>query len=140
MSPGVLTCEPSTPLDAVARQMVEGDCGMIPVVDAQGRPIGAVTDRDITCRAVARGLDPRALTAADVMTTPCITIAEAAPIKDCARLLGSQRIRRAVVVDARGRCCGVVSQADLAQKALGDKAGELVRQVSQPSERSSRIT
>lgn len=140
MSRQVLTCERTTPLDVVARKMVEGDCGMIPIVDENDHPIGAVTDRDITCRSVAKRLDPRTLTAGDVMTSPCVTVPENAPIKECARILGSQRIRRAVVVDSGGQCVGVISQADLAQKALGDRAGELVRQVSQPTESASRVS
>ncbi len=41
-------------------------------------------------------------------------------------------IRRAPVVDADGRCCGMVSQADLAIKAPTPLAAAMVRHVSQP--------
>ena len=53
-------CFPDTPLPEVAKLMVAHDCGEIPVVDATTKkPVGVVTDRDITVRVVAPGLTPR---------------------------------------------------------------------------------
>ena len=49
----------------------------------------------------------------------------------------AHQIRRAIVVDESGRCCGVVAQADIACKASAEKVGEMVREVSQPSEGAS---
>src|SRR5690606_23843471 len=54
-----------TSLREVARLMVEHDCGEIPVLDAQRRPIGVITDRDIVCRVVAKGMDASELEVAD---------------------------------------------------------------------------
>ena len=51
-------CGPETPLPEVARLMVERDCGEIPVLDENRRPVGVITDRDITCRTVAEGKNP----------------------------------------------------------------------------------
>ena len=52
MSNEVIHCTPNTNLKEVARLMLENDCGDIPIVqDGDGRrPIGIITDRDITCR------------------------------------------------------------------------------------------
>ena len=63
-------CTPSSSLQNVASQMVDNDCGEIPVVDnhESRRPIGVVTDRDIAVRTVARGINPLEVTAADCMT------------------------------------------------------------------------
>src|SRR5688500_17365077 len=65
-------CIPKTGLQEVAQLMVDHDCGEIPVVEnAQTKlPIGVITDRDIVCRAVAQGLNPLDLTAADCMSKP----------------------------------------------------------------------
>jgi hypothetical protein len=41
------------------------------------------------------------------------------------------------VVDGRGRCCGIVSQADVARK-IDEHAAEVLRQVSQPAEAHRR--
>ena len=101
------------------------------------RPVGVITDRDITCRTVAEARNPLQMTAADCMTTPCITIHQSASIVDCCHLLEEHQIRRVPVVDDNGRCCGIVSQADIAQK-MDQMAAEVVRQVSQPVHHRSR--
>jgi signal-transduction protein with cAMP-binding, CBS, and nucleotidyltransferase domain len=114
--------------------MVEQDCGAVPVVESYetGRPVGVVTDRDITCRAVAEGRNPLELTAGEVMSQGCVTISAAASVADCCAALEQHQVRRVVVVDDAGACCGIVSQADIARHSK-QKAGEVVREVSQPA-------
>lgn len=114
--------------------MVDCNCGEIPVVDSLDsmKPIGAITDRDITCRAVAEGKNPLQMTAADCMSTPCITVPVDAPLDECCRLMEDHMIRRLPVVDRLGRCCGIISQADLANR-VDQVAAEVLRQVSQPT-------
>ena len=134
MSPNPVCCPPEATLQEVARAMVAADCGEIPVVeDRVGlRPIGVITDRDIACRAVAAGRDPRETTAAECMTTPCLTVLLEASIEDCYRLMEDRQIRRVVVVDEVGGVCGIVAQADIARHAPEDDTGHVVREVSQP--------
>ncbi len=54
-------CTADTALEDVAKAMVEHDCGEIPIVrNSRDRTlIGVVTDRDIVCRLVANGRNPR---------------------------------------------------------------------------------
>ncbi len=52
MHKGTTCVEQSTPVIDIAKQMRDDDVGAIPV-RADGRLVGIVTDRDITCRAVA---------------------------------------------------------------------------------------
>ena len=112
-------CTPDTSLEAVARLMLDLDCGAIPVVGdlAAKFPIGMITDRDIIIRAVAAGLDPRELPAREVMTLPAITIIGETPLPDVLVILEMNQIRRMIVVDHDGRCCGIISQADVAECA-----------------------
>ena len=49
------------------------------------------------------------------------------------------QIRRVPVVDGGGACCGIVSQADIAQHASRRITAELVRDVSQPAVESSKV-
>ncbi len=124
-------CTPDTPLRDVARMMVECNCGEIPVVDSMEsmRPIGAITDRDITCRSVAEGKNPLGMTARECMTTPCFTVSADASIDECSRVMEDHLIRRVPVIDRQGRCCGIISQADLARH-VDEVAAEVLRQVS----------
>jgi CBS domain-containing protein len=125
-------CTPETSVREAARLMVVHDCGEIPVLDAGGMPIGVITDRDIVCRAVANGTNPIELCVADCMTTPCVTVGDEMRVSECCDVLERHQIRRAPVVDASGRVCGIVSQADIARSTAKRQAGELVRAVSQP--------
>ncbi|MBX9584968.1 MAG: CBS domain-containing protein [Gemmataceae bacterium] len=134
-------CTRDTPLPEVARQMVEHDCGCVPVVEDRQtlKPVGTVTDRDIACRVVAADQDPRQKTAGDCMSTPCVTVAPEASVEDCCRALEENRIRRAVVVDDRGRCCGMVAQADVARHAGEEQTHGVVQEVSRPTEAASAV-
>lgn len=126
-------CTPETSLRETARLMVEHDCGCVPVVEntENMKPVGTITDRDICCRTVAEGKNPLEMTAGDCMTAPVVTVAEDASVDDCCRVMEENQVRRVPVVDAKGGCCGIVAQADIAQHASTAQAGNVVREVSQ---------
>jgi CBS domain-containing protein len=128
-------CGPDTSLREVAAMFVDHDCGAIPVVDGQEtrRPIGIVTDRDIACRAIAKGLNALELTARDCMSSPSVTVPEDASLDEAIRLMEDNKVRRLPVVDERGRCIGVIAQADIALRAGKGKTAEVVREISEPS-------
>lgn len=123
-------CTADTPLNEVAKLMVECDCGEIPVVDSAKKLVGVVTDRDIVCRIVAKGKNPTAMTAQDAMTQPVISVTEDSSLEDVVALMEEHQIRRVPVVDASGCCCGIISQADVAMVAQESEVGEMVREVS----------
>jgi CBS domain-containing protein len=139
MSPNVTCCSPSANLVAVARMMVEQDCGEIPVCDEQGKPVGVVTDRDIVCRLVAKEKDPTALSAQDCMSAPVITVTPDMSIEDCARLMEQYQVRRLPVIAADGACCAMIAQADLATKGPRDTSIEVVSKVSEPNVLASTV-
>lgn len=126
------TCRPETSLAEVARLLVENDCGAIPVVDAAGRPVGIVTDRDIVVRCVAEGKSPLERTARDCMTSGTVTVAPGTDVKECLELMRGHQIRRIPVVDESGRCVGIVSQADVALEAGDKRAAAVLKDVSRP--------
>lgn len=129
-----LVCTRDTGLQAVAKMMCDADCGEIPVVESasDARPVGVITDRDIACRAVARGQNPFGLKAADCMSAPPVTVTPETDLRECCALLERHKIRRLPVVDEQGRCCGIVAQADIALRCPSDVTSEVVREVSQP--------
>jgi CBS domain-containing protein len=125
-------CGRDTPLQQVAQMMVDNDCGMIPVVDQQGMPLGVVTDRDIATRAVARGADMGSCCAGDYMSAPVRTVAMDSSLADCCAAMESAQLRRMPVVDAQGRVVGVVAQADVALNGSASDTAEVVKEVSRP--------
>ena len=139
MTPDPACCTPDTTLQRVAEMMVENDCGEIPVVEniASMKPVGVITDRDIVCRTVAKGLNPLSLTVSECMTTPCVTVTPDMPLDECCRVLEENQIRRVPVVDADGACCGIVALADIAKHAKTRDTAEVVKEVSEPSSSAS---
>lgn len=133
MTPNPVCCGPNTSLEDIAGMMSGRDCGAIPVIDELGHPIGIITDRDIVVRSIASGRDPMVLEARDCMTAPAITIADSAALHDCIDLLDLTQLRRVIVVDTTGACCGIVAQADIARTVSKRSAGDLVREVSKPT-------
>lgn len=131
MSSEVATCSPSDEVRQAARLMVENDCGMIPVVTDRGIMIGVITDRDIACRSVAEGKSPDTSVEA-VMSTGVASAALDYSLEECCDIMEQKQIRRMPVVDDQGICCGIISQADIAQAAGTEITGELVREVSDP--------
>jgi len=135
MTPDPACCTPDTALQRAAEMMVEHDCGEIPVVEniASMKPVGVITDRDITCRTVAKGLNPLVMTVADCMTSPCVTVTLDTSLDECCRVLEENQIRRVPVVGEDGACCGIVALADIAKSATKRETAEVVREVSEQS-------
>ena len=140
----IMTAEPAcclseTGLQEVAQMMRDNDCGEIPVVDSKETrlPLGVITDRDIVCRTVARGLNPLDLIVADVMSKPCVTVTPDMSIEECTRVLEDHKIRRVPVVDATGACCGIVALADIALRAQKGLTAGVVKEVSEPAASAS---
>lgn len=141
MSSHVATCDPGNTLQQAARLMVQYDCGMIPVVRGNGQPriVGTITDRDIACRAVAVGADPTQTMVEDVMSPAPVTIRFDEPVEEAERLMQQHQIRRLIVLDDQGRCCGVLAQADIARHESQRETGRLVRAISEPGSESMSI-
>jgi CBS domain-containing protein len=131
MTSNPVCCTPDSPLSDVAQLMVQHDCGEIPVAQPGGALVGVITDRDIVCRTVARGLNPLEMRAADCMSQPALAVTVGTGLEECCRLMESRQIRRMPVVDMQGRICGIVAQADIAMHGSRARTAELVREVSE---------
>lgn len=125
-------CTKDSTLEEVAKMMKDNDCGCIPVVKEEETktPVGVITDRDICCRTVAEGLNPLDLTVGDIMISGVEVVQPNMSVEDCCDVMEKNQIRRVVVVDDMGSCCGIVSQADIAINAEKGKTAEVVREVS----------
>ena len=135
MTENPTTCSMSDNLGQVAKAMATHDCGALPVVDeaASQRPRGIVTDRDIVMRMVAADIDPLKMKAADVMTDGALLVDAAAPIEDGLSVMRDYQVRRVVVVDDSGACCGMMSLADVARHLDAEQVGDVVKHVLAPS-------
>ncbi|MGC2235787.1 MAG: CBS domain-containing protein [Pyrinomonadaceae bacterium] len=135
MTENPVCCTSDTNLQDVAKMMLDNDCGAVPVVESNNhkRPIGVVTDRDITIRTVAKGDNPLNMTAKSVMTKNVVTATPDMSVEDCVDLMEKHQVRRIPVVDENGNCVGMVAQADIAVRANESDAEDLVEEVSKAS-------
>jgi CBS domain-containing protein len=113
MTRDVRVINPDAPIMEAARQMRDGDFGMMPVAE-NDRMIGAISDRDITINAVAEGLDPHTAVR-DVMTAKDIVWAyDDDPVERGVEIMSQHQIRRLPVVDRSKRLVGIVALGDIA--------------------------
>lgn len=138
-------CTPDDTAERAAHLMEQNDCGCLPVVDDRDsrRLIGVVTDRDIAVRGVGHGRG--ADTPVRELMTPDVACCTAdSDLTDIERTMAERQVRRVPIVDDRGRCVGIVAQADLARQAgryvSDSEVGRVVEQISEPgpSERWER--
>lgn len=131
MSDEVCTIEPQETLRQAALLMQENDVGSLPVCQ-DGELLGMITDRDITVRAVAEGLDPDDTAVSDVMSGDVQCCTEDQSVDEVMALMGELQVRRLPVIDEQRHVVGIVALADLARRQ-GDHIDQTVRDISAPA-------
>lgn len=111
MTSAVKTARPDTSILDIVRKMNRFDIGSIVVVQGE-RPVGIITERDILREIVEPCLDPTAVRAREVMSTPLITIDKDVGVEEAARLMARRGVKRLPVVQG-GRLVGIVTTTDL---------------------------
>ena len=131
MSKDPKTCGPEDTLDKAAQIFWECDCGIVPVVDEQGRAAGVLTDRDVCMAAYMQGKPLREIPVSTAMSKQVFTCTEDESVSDAAGLMREHQVRRIPVVNgAGGRLVGIVSLNDLAL-AAAKGSGSKKREVSE---------
>ena len=114
---------------AIATLLTQYRVSAFPVLDDDGTVIGVVSEADLLCKeALTAAMDGRparpgpyhddfaraaAVTAADLMTTPPVTISPGDPVTSAARLMYNTGVKRLPVVSENGHLAGIVSRADV---------------------------
>jgi CBS domain-containing protein len=129
MHKGTSCVEPSTAVWEIARQMRDNDIGAMPVW-ADGKLVGMVTDRDITCRAMADGAGQGNLTAQDIMTKNVISCSPEDDIAVAVKAMETKKVRRLPVTDSQRGMVGMLSLGDVSHKLNKELSGEVLRAVS----------
>jgi CBS domain-containing protein len=114
MKQNPVACYASDSLSHAAYLMWEHDCGMVPVIEAQGRLIGIITDRDICMATYTRGQPPAAITVEATMSRHVCVVSPADSLESAARRMAEHQVRRLPVVEG-GRLVGMLSLADVAR-------------------------
>lgn len=132
MTRHVQIISPQSSLQEAARLMDRFNVGALPVSQS-GRLLGMITDRDITVRAIAHGMNPLRTKVSEVMTEHTRWCHEHQTVDEVLRQMREVQIRRVPVLNDMGVIIGIVSLGDLATKDPGGSQG-LLRDISSPSE------
>ena len=132
MTGGIETIPPQASLAEAAKKMASQDIGSLPVCAEPRRVVGIITDRDITVRAVARGMDPNQTRVEEVMTRDVLTCSSEAEVEDACQLMEKRQVRRLLVTVQDDTPVGIVSLGDIALCLRESQSGEVLKKVSEP--------
>lgn len=124
MTPEALTCSPATNLAAAAALMLDGDCGILPVMES-GQLVGVVTDRDMYIALATRNKLASDLVVGEVVRTPVYTCGPDDDVRAALATMKRHRVRRLPVEGLGGAVLGVISMNDI---LLVAGAGKPVRE------------
>lgn len=133
MTKSIKTCDYGCSAKEAAQIMKKFNTGAVPVVDSMNKPLGIITDRDITINAVAQSNHPDSVRVMNLMTRHIISVHEDDPIDVAAQKMKENKVRRILVVDDEDRLKGIISLADFVQQdQYKQEAFEILEQVSEP--------
>ncbi|WP_240197802.1 CBS domain-containing protein [Nonomuraea lactucae] len=125
-----ITVLESAPFTDIVAAMERFAVGAVTVIDADRRPVGVVSEDDLllkeadTVRHSISIFESRrqrrehekaaGVTAAQLMTSPAITVTPGTTVRDAARLMHAKRIKQLPVIDVvTGRVIGTLHQRDV---------------------------
>ena len=129
-------CLPDDFVSEAAELMKKEQVGSIPIIeDEQTRKlVGIVTDRDLTIRIVAEGLDPKSTKVESIMTRNVVTCSAEDDLQKVVDAMSKYQLRRIPVVDDDNKILGIIAQADVAiHFDHPKKTAAMVKEISQAS-------
>lgn len=144
MTTTVHTVGSDTPVTAIAQLLLDRRISGVPVVAADGRVLGVVSEGDLMRRPESSTVRPRAwwlslvvsndelardyvkthgTKASDVMSQPAITVEADADLATVAALLEKRRIKRVPVLQG-GKLVGIVTRSNLLHGLIAKRAGK----------------
>ena len=129
MKKNVARCLEALSVEDCARMMKDNNIGFLPVLDADKRVVGVITDRDLAVRVLAEGLEPET-PVGNVMTRDVRICHPDDKLQEAEWKMSTTRKSRLVVADDDGHCVGVISLSDIAQADSRTRAGGVLRAVT----------
>ena len=117
MTSEVKACRAETNLAEAVKDMWEGDCGALPVVNSEGRVTGVITDRDICIALATRGGSADRIAVREVAQGHAYTCLPEDDATAALQTMKAHKVRRLPVVDAEGHVRGILSLNDVVTHA-----------------------
>ena len=145
MSTHVIAVRRSAPYKEMAAMLHMQRVSAFPVIDDDDKVIGVVSEGDLLTKEAFGDSTPEslpgmlrgrsrgkasAITAAELMTQPPVTIGPDVPVTQAARLMYSRRVKRLPVVDDDGKLIGIVTRSDVLS-VYGRPDADIQREIAQ---------
>ena len=134
MTKNPVCCLPNDTAAKAAELMKSENIGSLPVVENEQtkKLVGIVTDRDLTLKIMAQGLDAKSTKVEAVMTREVITCHANDDLQKALDAMATYQLRRIPVVDNDNQVVGIIAQADVATRVdQPEKTAEVVKEISQ---------
>jgi CBS domain-containing protein len=140
MSSRLVTIDSDTSALEIANRMLEKQVSAVVVVDS-GKPVGILTERDLTRQVIAKDCPPSKTPATAIMSTPLVSVDQDSPIERAAEAMAKNGVRH-LAVEVRGKIVGMITTTDLSryvkEKLLAkEHISHSVLEVLYPSEEPS---
>jgi len=129
MSRTVEWVDPALSIKDSAMRMRDRKIGCLPVED-NGKLVGMVTDRDITCRAVAEGWNPETTKVRDLMSKNVVTCYDDADVNEAAHIMEEKGIARLPVFSRENKLVGLLSLGDVSMHCSHELSGQVMEKVA----------
>jgi CBS domain-containing protein len=131
MTTNIASVSPNQTVQEAAATMSEFNIGSLPVVE-NGQVRGIITDRDITLRTTAQGLDGNT-PVSQCMSTNLVQGNPNMDVHEAANLMAQRQVRRLPIVE-NNQLVGMVALGDLATRNIyQNEAGQALSNISVPS-------
>ena len=111
MSQQVITADINETLPNIAKKMIKYDRSSA-IVTEDGKPIGIITERDISRKLLPDDIKPSSVSLSEIMTAPLIIIDYYAPVSDAIGMMLSNKIRR-MPVFRNEELVGIITSQDI---------------------------
>lgn len=125
MSRNIAACGPSDSLSDAAAKMWDEDVGCLPVIDAQGRVLGIVTDRDACMAAYTQGQPLTGISVDSAMARHVYSCLPTDRIDQVEALMKARQVRRVPVIDREGHLVGLISMNDIARESARELSSRI---------------
>ncbi len=118
MTKKLICCLPTDTAQKAAELMKSENIGSIPVIENKRtkKLIGIVTDRDLTLRILAEGLNTRSTIVEAVMTHHIVSCLAEDDLQNALDAMAEHQLRRIPIVNSDNKILGIITQADVATR------------------------
>lgn len=134
MTTAVGFCSAEENLSKAVRIMWQRDCGVVPIVDGEMKPVGMITDRDIAVAVASRSQKPSQIKIGEVMSNRVFSCLETDDAEDVLKKMRRAKVKRLPIVRENGELAGIISITDLILKApkLKKKVFSALKTIGKP--------